>query len=201
MLLPSLSHAAPGDFYVSEQDSIMRYSSSGTYLGDFADTGSSRPYGLAFDTSGNLYAAYLNTNTISKFAPDGSSSIFASGLSGPFGLAFDSADQLYVSNAVAGTIQRFTTSGTDLGIFASGLSVPQGMAFDRDGFLYAASEAALIYKIATDGSTTTLASSVGSSPSFIPIQPAAVPEPSGAMLAVSVGLLGVLRRRRMGKLG
>jgi len=58
----------------------------------FASTGANRPVGLAFDASGNLYAAIRGNNTIEEFTPGGVSSIFAStGLSGPTGFAFQPA--------------------------------------------------------------------------------------------------------------
>ena len=39
--------------------------------------------GLAFDSSGNLYAAHLFADAISVITPDGTASVFATGLSGP----------------------------------------------------------------------------------------------------------------------
>jgi hypothetical protein len=44
--------------------------------------------GLAFDSSGNLYAANLNNNTIEKFTPGGVDSVFANtGMNQPTFLA------------------------------------------------------------------------------------------------------------------
>jgi hypothetical protein len=55
----------------------------------FASTGLDFPKGLAFDSSGNLYAANLGNNTIEEFAPNGTASLFAStGLDEPYFLAF-----------------------------------------------------------------------------------------------------------------
>jgi len=39
-------------------------------------TGLSRPTGLAFDNSGNLYCANYNSNSISKITPAGIVSVF-----------------------------------------------------------------------------------------------------------------------------
>ena len=56
----------------------------------FASTGLNNPIGLAFDGSGNLYAANANSGTIERFTPGGAASVFANtGLNHPIGLAFE----------------------------------------------------------------------------------------------------------------
>ncbi len=56
--------------------------------------------GLAFDGSGNLYAADQSTNKISKITSGGAVSLFATlpGGSLPFGLAFEGSGNLYASD-------------------------------------------------------------------------------------------------------
>jgi sugar lactone lactonase YvrE len=104
-------------------------------------------WGLAFDSAGNLYAADGGDQTIYKFAPDGTSTVFvgpdafAPGES-PVGLAFDSSGNLFVS------IETFTDPGADSivyfsptgvkSLFASGLTTPRGLAFDGLGDLFVA---------------------------------------------------------------
>lgn len=115
-------------------NTIEKFSTNGDYLGSFA-TGLNQPWGLAFDSGGNLYASNSSTNralanTIVKFLPDGTRSTFAtafSGLSSPRGLAFDSGGNLYVANAGNGTIEKFTPDGTG-SLFASGLASPSAIA-------------------------------------------------------------------------
>ena len=88
--LPAL--ATPGDLYVSNtnNNTIARFTPGGA-ASVFASTGLSRPTGLAFDASGNLYAAN-GDNTIERFTPGGVASVFAStGLRGPTFLAFEPA--------------------------------------------------------------------------------------------------------------
>jgi DNA-binding beta-propeller fold protein YncE len=82
------------------------------------------PYGLAFDSSGNLYASNANTGTISEITPNGTISQFASGLNGPRGLAFDSTGNLFVANNSAGTISEISPTGI-VSQYASGLSGPE----------------------------------------------------------------------------
>jgi sugar lactone lactonase YvrE len=54
---------------------------------DFA-TDLGGPRGLAFDRSGNLFAAELPAGEILKFTPDGNQTLFASGIPTPEFLAF-----------------------------------------------------------------------------------------------------------------
>lgn len=95
----------------------------GTVFADGAD-GLASPFGLAFDTAGNLYVSNgtggpTHTGSVLKFAPDGVGSMFAdTGLDFPFGLAFDRAGNLYVSNYNTNTIEEFSPTGEDLGVFA-----------------------------------------------------------------------------------
>ncbi|HUO10249.1 MAG TPA: hypothetical protein VM008_18225 [Phycisphaerae bacterium] len=74
----------------------------------FANTGLSRPTGLAFDSSGYLYVsnAYNDSvgNTIVRFSPDGSSSVFASGLSEPMYLAVSAPEPGYSAMLGIGAI-------------------------------------------------------------------------------------------------
>ena len=104
-------------------------------------------FGLAFDSTGNLYATASGAQTIYKFAPDGTRTVFvgpdafAPG-EYPAGLAFDSSGNLFVS------IETFTDPGADsivyfspTGVkspFATGLTTPRGLAFDSSGNLFVA---------------------------------------------------------------
>ncbi len=128
-----------GNLYVSTNaNSIEKFASDGTDLGVFASTGLNFAMALAFDSSGNLYAANFGGNTIEKFAPDGTDLGVFAYVTRPTGLAFDAAGNLYVANFGA-TILRFAPNGTPLGAFATtGLNNPEGIAFDSSGNLYAA---------------------------------------------------------------
>jgi len=104
-------------------------------------------FGLAFDSTGNLYATASGAQTIYKFAPDGTPTVFvgpdafATG-EYPAGLAFDSSGNLFIS------IETFTDPGADsivyfspTGVkspFATGLTTPRGLAFDSSGNLFVA---------------------------------------------------------------
>ena len=108
-------------------------------------------WGLAFDSAGNLYAADGGAQTIFKFAPNGTRTVFvgpsafATGAY-PVGLAFDSSGNLFVSTECfapdlcepgSDTILKFTPTGEG-SIFATGLTTPRGLAFDTSGNLFVA---------------------------------------------------------------
>jgi MYXO-CTERM domain-containing protein len=115
--------------YVSESNNTIQSFTPGSVASTFASTGLSNPAGLAFDGSGNLYAANFGNNTIEKFTPGGVASTFAStGLSLPEGLAFDGSGNLYAVNAGNGTIEEFTPGGV-ASTFATTTAAPRFLAF------------------------------------------------------------------------
>jgi len=103
--------------------------------------------GLAFDSTGNLYATASSAQTIYKFAPDGTRTVFVGPdafESGeyPAGLAYDSSGNLFVSietftDPEAGSIVYFSPTGAK-SAFATGLTIPRGLAFDSLGNLLVA---------------------------------------------------------------
>ena len=94
-------------------DTVEVFTLRGFDVGAFATP--AHPTGLVFDDAGNLYVSSDNrcrVFSILKFAPDGTSSIFANSLlSGPHALVFDTAGDLYVANELNGTVVKFTPDG------------------------------------------------------------------------------------------
>jgi DNA-binding beta-propeller fold protein YncE len=76
---------------------------------------------------GDLFEADYGSNTIYKFAPNGTQTTFATGLSSPEGLAFDNAGNLFEADFNSGRILEFTPNGTQ-STFASALNEPQALA-------------------------------------------------------------------------
>ena len=164
----------------------------------FASTNLSSPQGLAFDSSGNLYAANNTGNTISKFDSAGIfKSSISSNLSSPRGLAFDSSGNLYAANSTGNTISKFDSADIFKSSISSNLSAPQGLAFDSSGNLYAANNGnSTISKFDSSGNFLT-SWSTGVAPAFIAFQPVSVPEPSTyALAAIATGVMAAIARRR-----
>jgi DNA-binding beta-propeller fold protein YncE len=137
-------------------------------------------FGLAFDSTGNLFAADAVQSTIYKFTPDRTRSIFVgpeAGI-GPIGLAFDRFGNLLVSTEMFpftnDTIFKFTPSAVK-STFATGLAGPRGLAFDSAGNLFVAeipfSGPGDILKITPGGTRTVFASGFSGVPEYLAIQP------------------------------
>jgi sugar lactone lactonase YvrE len=86
------------------------------------------PYGLAFDSTGNLFVADGANGKIYKVTSDGTRTTFASGFNWPWGLAFDGSGKLFEADYLSGNVYKFTPDGNH-STFASGLQAPSGLAF------------------------------------------------------------------------
>src|SRR5215469_5082883 len=147
-----------------------------------------RPCGLAFDSTGNLYAAAGGAQTIYKFAPNGTRTVFV-GPSAfapgalPTGLTFDSSGNLFVSidtSTVPGadSIVYFTPTGAE-STCATGLTNPRGLAFDSSGNLFVAETNPApdgdILEFPTCGATPTVFATGLRRPQFLTFGPPRLP--------------------------
>jgi sugar lactone lactonase YvrE len=155
------THASPGDLYESDgSGNIFKFTPGGTQS-TFA-SGLSQPFGLVFDSVGNLFEADQSSGNIYKFIPGGTRSTFASGLNAPAGLAFDSAGNLFEADEGSGKIFKFTPAGAR-STFASGLNTPVGLAFDSAGNLFATDVGNdIIYEFTPAGTRSIFASGLNS---------------------------------------
>jgi sugar lactone lactonase YvrE len=134
---------------------------------------------------GDLYVVEPGNGVVSKFTPDGTKAVFASGISQPGGLAFDRTGNLFVAESATGTILKFTADGTR-SVFASGLSAPVGLAFDGAGNLLVSDNGpcdagcGTILKFTPDGTKNTF---VADTYNFVNL----VFDPSGNLLAAIGG--------------
>ena len=141
--------------------------------------------GLAFDSTGNLYATASGAQTIYKFGPNGTRTVFVGPSAftdgtGPAGLAFDSYGNLFVStegDPGNDTILVFTPNGIK-STFATGLTTPRGLAFDSSGYLFVAevnqpelNQPGDILKFYPDGTHTVFASFSSGRPEFLTFGP------------------------------
>jgi len=157
VILTCSSASAP-NLFVSANDSgggkILKFTWDGV-RSTFA-SGLSAPYGLTFDSTGNLFVA-AGGGQILKFTPLGVQSTFATGLVFPIDLAFDSTGNLFVADYGSGNIYKFTPDGVRT-TFAS-LNLPEGLAFDVAGNLFVGEVGTgHIYKFTPGGVRTTFAS-------------------------------------------
>ena len=170
-------------------------------MATFASTNLNSPQGLAFDSSGNLYAANFNS-TISKFDSSGtyvsSGSIPSTNLNLPVGLAFDISGNLYAANTGDNTISKFNSADGYLSSISGNLDVPYGLASDSSGNLYAANFGNnSISKFNSSGVFLTSWSTGSAKPQFLAFKPVTVPEPSTyALSAIATGVMAAIARRR-----
>ncbi len=146
-----------------------------------------QPYGVAVDSSGNIYVADVNNNEIRKITPGGVVTTFAGsttsghsdGLSNiasfyyPYGVAVDSSGNIYVADTGNNEIRKITPggvvttlAGSTIAGHADGLSnaasfnFPTGVAVDSSGNIYVADGGNNeVRKITSGGIVTTLAGS------------------------------------------
>lgn len=104
-------------------------------------------YGVAVDSSGNVYVANSGLSQILKetLKPDGtySESTIGSGLFFPGAIALDTAGNIYVADTDNNRVVKETPSGGSYtqSIIATGLGVPYGIAVDHTGNVYVADTA------------------------------------------------------------
>jgi sugar lactone lactonase YvrE len=106
------------------------------------------PYGMAFDSVGNLYFADYLAARVRKISPDGTISAFAgTGVAGetgdggpatqatlttPYSVAVDSADNVYICDYASSTVRVVTTDGI-IHTIASGSPMDQAASGLADG--------------------------------------------------------------------
>jgi sugar lactone lactonase YvrE len=98
------------------------------------------PFGLAVDSSGNVYFADSFNQTIQKWtAASQTLSNAVGGLNSPYGVALDGAGNIYIADSGANYIDEWNSTNNTLGaVYYGGLSHPEGVAVDAAGNVYIA---------------------------------------------------------------
>ncbi len=123
---------------------ITQWGSVGAGTGQFA-----YPFGIAVDSSGNIYVADNNNNRIQKFSSSGAYITQWGSLGAgtgqfnyPFGIAIDTSGNIYVADRNNHRIQKFTSSGAyitqwgSLGTGTGQFNYPYGVAVDSSDNIY-----------------------------------------------------------------
>jgi uncharacterized protein (TIGR03437 family) len=170
------------------------------------------PYGIRFDSGGNLFIADLGNNAIRRVATDGTMSTVADNLASPRNLAFGSDGSLYVSEFSANRVSRVNADGTTKPVAGNGtggfsgdggpataasLNGPAGIVFDIAGSLYIADSGnARVRKVTPDGSISTVAGegSTGGAATLPFSEPTGVTaDPAGNVYVTNVDLPHTIR--------
>lgn len=89
------------------------------------------PTGITTDSSGNLYVAGFNDNSIIKITPDGKKIIYAKDpkINGPIGLAIDNQGNIYVANYNKDNVLKISTLG-EISVLISNVKKPYCLHID-----------------------------------------------------------------------
>ena len=95
------------------------------------------PWQGGFDSKGNYYVASKDCSSVVRIAPDGTTSVFASGIKAPMCVACDKDDNVYVAARDNKKIIKYTPSGqaSDYAAFSDLAAGPNAIAFDSKGNL------------------------------------------------------------------
>jgi len=111
-----------------------------------------QPFGVAVDSSGNIYISDTENDVVEKVTPGGTLSIIASNLNRPNGVAVDSSGNVYIADTYNNLVKKVTSSGALTVVAGNGtpnkptpgpatqspLKAPEGVAIDSSGNLYIA---------------------------------------------------------------
>lgn len=90
----------------------------------------SKPRGIVYDKSGNMYIATASTNEVLKLTPMGVATTIIQNIPNPTYLALDSNNNLYISNDYKGQIYKYNLSQTNLtaSLYVDNLGYSNGLA-------------------------------------------------------------------------
>lgn len=134
-----------GSLLIAPKDKVMRIDASGKVT--IVAEGFKEIYGLAVDSSGNIYASEWADGKIMKTNRDGKTEKFAEGFEFPSGLVFDKEGNLYVKESgrqknKKARIKKVTPAGKveDFVVIAAAESIigPWAFAFISIGFVASA---------------------------------------------------------------
>lgn len=147
-------HPESGKIYITEfrNNRVQILNCDLSYCGRFGQSGTgpgcfSRPYGVGFDSTGNVYVAERENGRIQVFSETGKHLQFVEIPSGgaelvePVGVALDTSDNVYVSDVGRGVVEMFSSKGNFVRTVGRGCGQEQfltsfGIAVDATGTAY-----------------------------------------------------------------
>ena len=157
LIMPVLA-GADGDYQF-----VTQWGSQGSGNGQF-----NGPYGLAVDSSGNVYVTDYNNHRVQKFSSTGSYitkwGSYGSGngqFDRPWGIAVDSSGNVYVVDYGNDRVQKFSSTGSYITKWGSSgygngqFDGPNGIAVDYSGNIYVVEAGDRIQKFSSSGSYMT----------------------------------------------
>src|SRR5262245_7914276 len=94
-----------------------------------------QPRGLAVDSDGAVYVSDRAVGTVTRIAPDQSTTVVLRGLERPVGLAFDLEGRLLVAEERAGRVTRREANGSRISL-VSGIKQPRWLDVAEDGTVF-----------------------------------------------------------------
>ena len=136
---PAISYAPDSTYIVGTPITTLTPTSTGGAIATDNDvihnigSGFSVPYDAAPDAFGNVYVT--ESTQIKKVAPDGTTTVFATGFNGAKGIATDAAGNVYFADQYNNAIKKITPSGVVTSI-GTGFNLPNNVALDASGNVY-----------------------------------------------------------------
>jgi sugar lactone lactonase YvrE len=168
-----LAFDAKGVLHVAQYDGTIVKIINGTATPFVSGLPNQSFNSLAFDSYGYLYATAANGTAVTKIAPDGTKTTFASNLTSPSGIAIDRNNNVFVTDFAgsAGQHHLYKYASTGRATIDSTLKTPDGLALDAAGNLYCTDRADnTIYRYSPSGTRTIFVTL--NTPSFLAFDPA-----------------------------
>ena len=122
------------------------------------------PWGIAIDSSGNLYIADTGNNRIRKVSTNGTITTLLGGgaisLAGPVGVTVDGSGNVYIADTNNNVVRKYS-NGVTTTVVSTGLSAPTGVAVDGSGNLYISDFGNDVVRKVTNGTVSTIAAVTG----------------------------------------
>ena len=116
-------------FVVSSNSTITELNAAGTSLAQFINGGLNIPYGVAIDSSENVWTANRDGNSASKFSntgvPYSTTGFSGGGIARPYWVAIDANDNAWLGNFDSSSVTKLSSAGVPAS--GGGFATPAGV--------------------------------------------------------------------------